>query len=109
MYINPELLKGKTQVSFKILVEAEATDANGNGVPEFALRIKPNNLTSYVTGASNGYIYYNVGAEGNLGVTLNEWMTITIDISQFNDACTEFSIYLFALNNTVYLRDISVD
>ena len=109
LYINPELLKGKTQVSFKILVEAEATDANGNGVPEFALRIKPNNLTSYVTGTSNGYIYYNVGAEGNLGVTLNEWMTITIDISQFNDACTEFSIYLFALNNTVYLRDISVD
>ncbi|MBQ7912714.1 MAG: metallophosphoesterase [Clostridia bacterium] len=108
LYIDPELLKGKTEISFKILVETEAVDASGEGVPEFAIRIKPNDLTNQITGSANGYIYYNVGGEGDLNVTLNEWKTVTIDISQFGDACTEFSIYLFALNNTVYVRDIAV-
>ena len=109
LYINPELLRGKTHVSFMILVPQAAVNTSGNKECEFAVRIKPNELAQYIPHSSNGYVYYDLDASGDLGITLNEWKMVTYDISQYSEACTEFSIYLFGGNNTVYVRDIFLD
>ena len=108
LHINPALLKGKTTVSFSILITEEATDTSGNATSEFALRIKPNQTEDVLPNVQSGYVYYDVNASDYRKVTLNEWMTVTVDISAFADECTEFSIYLIAGNNSAYVKDITV-
>ena len=108
LHINPALLKGKTTVSFSILITEEATDTSGNATSEFALRIKPNQTENVLPNVQSGYVYYDVNASDYRKVTLNEWMTVTVDISAFADECTEFSIYLIAGNNSAYVKDITV-
>lgn len=108
LHINPALLKGKTTVSFSILITEEATDTSGKGTSEFALRIKPNQTEDVLPNVQSGYVYYDVNASDYRKVTLNEWMTVTVDISAFADECTEFSIYLIAGNNSAYVKDITV-
>ena len=108
MYINVGLLKGKTQVSFDILVTEEATDTSGNATQEFAIRVKPNQTEETMPGVNGGYLWFDASYSGERHVTIGEWQTIVIDISAFADACTEFGIYFVAGNNGAYIKNVAV-
>ncbi len=108
MYINVALLKGKTQVSFDILVTEEATDTSGNATQEFAIRVKPNQTEETMPGVNSGYLWFDASYSGERHVTIGEWQTIVIDISAFADACTEFGIYFVAGNNGAYIKNVAV-
>ena len=107
LHLNPELLKGKTTVTLSVLVTEEATGSDGGGCAEYAVRIKPNPSTDVVPGIQDGYLYFDVDMKDDRKVALGEWKTITIDISSFADACTEYSIYIFG-GNTIYVKDITI-
>ncbi len=108
MYINVALLKGKTQVSFDILVTEEATDTSGNATQEFAIRVKPNQTEETMPGVNSGYLWFDASYSGERHVAIGEWQTIVIDISAFADACTEFGIYFVAGNNGAYIKNVAV-
>jgi hypothetical protein len=103
LHINPALLKGKTTVTLSILVTQEATGSDS----EFAIRIKPNLTEDVLPGVINGYLYFSTDKKDYCKVVIGEWKTITIDISTYEDVCTEFAIYLFA-GDSVYVKDIAV-
>lgn len=108
IYINVDLLKGKTTVSFDILVPEEATNADGSAAQEFAIRVKPNPTKEQLPGVDGGYLWFDASYTNERKVTIGEWQTIVIDISAFADACTEFGIYFLAGNNSAYVKNITV-
>lgn len=103
LYIKTDLLKGKGTVSFDILVEKESS-----ADWEFAVRIKPNQTADVLPGVVSGYVYYSTTASGDQKIALNEWKTVTTDISAFADVCTEFSIVLGGGNNAAYVKNIVI-
>ncbi|MBQ8343155.1 MAG: metallophosphoesterase [Clostridia bacterium] len=108
IYINVNLLKGKTTVSFDILVPEEATSTEGNATQEFAIRVKPNQTEDALPGVDGGYLWFDASYSGERKITIGEWQTIVIDISAFADVCTEFGIYFVAGNNSAYVKNIAV-
>ena len=108
MYINVNLLKGKTTVSFDILVPEEATKADGTATQEFAIRVKPNPTTEQLPGVLDGYLWFDASYTDERKVTIGEWQTITIDISAFANECTQFGIYFVEGNNGAYIKNVAV-
>ncbi len=108
MYINVNLLKGKSTVTFDILVPEEATEVDGSATQEFAIRVKPNLTEEQLPGVTGGYLWFDASYTNERKVTIGEWQTITIDISAFADECTEFGIYFVAGNNGAYIKNVAV-
>ncbi|MBQ8343033.1 MAG: metallophosphoesterase [Clostridia bacterium] len=109
LYINVDLLRGKSTVSFDILVPEEATKADGTATQEFAIRVKPNESTANLpNGDSTGYYWFDASFTDARKVIIGEWQTITIDISSFADVCTEFGIYFVEGNNGAYIKNVAV-
>ena len=94
IYIDPSLVANKSTFTFTAYVSEIAP---GN-TTAFMLRIKPNDLTE----GEVGHIYYTP----NL-VTPGAWLTFTVDISHFGDACTEFA-FIIPAGQTVWFRDITI-
>ncbi len=107
LYVNTGLLKGKSTLSFTVYLPSTATALLG-GYGEFAVRIKPNDKEPSIDGKTDGYIKYETKTTNPaLQLKFDEWQTFTIDISNFGDACTEFS-FVIAKGNTIYFRDITI-
>lgn len=99
LYINTELLKNKSTITFSVYVPVESTALVNGG--EFTIRVKPDNL-------ANKYINYSsTSADNNYKLKIGEWQTFVIDISSYGEACTQFAFQLGA-GNTIYLKDIAV-
>ena len=55
------------------------------------------------------YIKFQVGdkaAADEVRIELGVWKTFTVDISSFEEICTEFSFNIYT-GNTLYLKDIA--
>ena len=108
LYVNTALLKGKSTVTFSILVDSKAYTSDGSSTAEYMLRIKPTQTAETLPGISGNYVSYDTNADGDLKVVLGEWKTITIDITPFADVCTEFSILISGGNNAIWVKDFAI-
>lgn len=106
LYLDTSLLKDSTSVEFYYCVSADSTNRmDGNG--EFAIFldgvVEPN-----IDGTVDGYIRFDSNASvEEVKVEKGKWRRFTIDISEFENKCTEFS-FVIPKNNTLFIRDISV-
>ena len=111
LYVNTQLLRGKTTLSFTIYVPSSST-ANLAGMGAFAIRIKPDDeVTATLPNVTNAsgkyYIIYKTTYSDPVKLEYDVWKTYTIDISNIAATCTEFS-FLVAAGNVVWLRDVTV-
>jgi len=112
VFINANLLRGKSTLTFSIYVPENSPCLAGMG--PFALRIKPDSsdLPNSVPGISKPggkyYIQYKT-TDSAISVKLTEgtWQTFSVDISAISEICTELS-FLIPTGSTVYLKDISL-
>lgn len=112
--VNPEVLKGKSSLTFSIFVPMGSNIINNWGA--FALRFKvssDNGSIAKLPGAHNDATnkYYQIYKESEtnetIKITVGAWKTYTVDISGFANECTEFA-FLIAAGNTLYLKDVTV-
>ncbi|MBQ7948250.1 MAG: metallophosphoesterase [Clostridia bacterium] len=112
--VNPEVLKGKSSLSFSIFVPTDSNIINNWGA--FVLRFKVSSddgsiaqLPGAYNDATNKYYQIYKESETNEAIKIveGEWKTYTVDISGFADECTEFA-FLIAAGNTLYLKDVTV-
>ena len=105
VYVNTELLKNKSTVTFTVYVPSTSTNKLSR-YGEFAIRVKPTEPSG--DGSVDGYISFNA-ASSDIAYDLkyDEWQTFTIDISGFGVSCTEFAFTL-AVNNPIYVKDIVI-
>ena len=82
--------------SFKVFIPAETGD---EAKSRLALRVKPDGTLTADQGSSDGkYAWF--------AIERDEWVTITVDISNVPSNCTEFSLVM--MNGTrLWLRDIA--
>lgn len=107
LYVNTNLLRGKTTFTFTVYMPSTATAKLG-GYGQFAIRTKPNDAEPNIDGSIDGYIDYDTSSTvDSLTLKYDEWQTFTVDISQNADVYTEFA-FVIAKGNTIYLKDISV-
>ena len=109
VYVNTALLKNKSTFTFTVYVPSTSSVKLG-GLGEFAIRTKPNEIEPEGDGGDYlGYIDYNSPPhDEDYKIVFDTWQTFTVDISDFGDACTEFS-FVIAAGNTIYLRDIVIE
>ena len=107
VYVNVELLKNKSTLTFSVLVPSTST-GKFSGHAEFAIRIKPDNIEPGKDGINAGHIMYRSTANDEYKVYFDEWRTYTVDISGFGETCTEFAFYV-ATGNTIYIKDIIIE
>ena len=112
--VNPELLKGKSSLTFSIFVPTGSNIINNWGA--FVLRFKvtsDNGSIAKLPGAYNDATnkYYQIYKESEtneaIKITVGAWNTYTVDISGFANECTEFA-FLIAAGNTLYLKDVAI-
>ncbi len=105
VFINKELVKNQTTFTFEAFVPATSTKKLG-GYGEFALRIKANELEPEIDSKVDGYIDFNSTSKfEELKIPFDEWKTYTVDISGFEEDCTEFS-FVIPTGNIIYLRNL---
>ena len=108
VFINKELLKNKSKVTFSVYLPASSNITLG-GLGEMAIRVKPNDLEPVIDGVTDGYIHYDTDSNNTLlKLVYGEWKTYTIDISGFGESCTELS-FVIAKGNTIYLKDLMIE
>lgn len=109
LFVSPSLFKDKDTFTFSVYLETPGTCLDLNDNPEFAIRVKPNDLEPSLDGSTNGYIEYSstVG-DVNRKLIANEWKTFTVDISKLGENCTEFAFNI-AKGGVIYLRDLKVE
>ena len=106
--INVELLKNKSTFTFTVYVPSISTNKL-QGYGEFAIRTKPNEIEPDGDGKVQGYIDYNSSStNASYKILFDTWQTFTVDISDFGEACTEFS-FVIAKGNTIYIRDMIIE
>ncbi len=113
-FIDPDILKGKSSVTFSIFVPEGCNIINNWGA--FVLRFKvssDNGSIAQLPGAYNDetnkyyQIYKESATDDALKIVPGEWKTYTVDISGWSNECTEFA-FLIAAGNTLYLKDVTV-
>ena len=107
LYVNTALLKGKTTFTFTVYMPSTSSAKLG-GLGQFAIRTKPNDAEPSIDGETDGFIDYDTDSTlDSLKLKYDEWQTFTVDISKFQESCTEFA-FVIAQGNTIYLRDLAV-
>ena len=95
IYIDTELLAGKTVFSFSVLVPSSSCNLlNGGGL--YTVRPKSGDL--------GDYLWYN---ETDGGFVYGEWMEVTVDLSKWKGNMTFLGIYL-AEGNVLYFKDFAL-
>ena len=94
--------------TFTYSVFIPADSAGGVDGWEYALRAKPDGTLTTAQGCTDGkYIFYRTSTSNSLcKVKRGEWCTITVDISNIEAGCTEFSL-MFSANTTVWIKDVA--
>ena len=72
----------------------------------FVIPIKPNPTAEKAPNISNGHLHFDETYTDEHNVVTGEWETVTIAISSYADARTEFA-YLFA-GTTACVRNITI-
>ena len=108
VYVNTELVKNKNTLTFSLYVPSTST-GKFSGHAEFVIRIKPNELEPGNDGILAGHVAYRVDSpKEEYKIFYDQWVTYTVDISAFGEACTEFAFYV-PTGNTVYIKDIIIE
>ena len=110
IFINTELLRGKSMFTFTVYIDEITAHLVGYG--PYAIRIKANDdgkalgiAGAISDGQGKYYIDYDVDSVEAVRVQVGTWQTFTVDISGISEVCSEFAI-LLAKGNTIYLRDM---
>ena len=107
LYVNTALLKGKTTFTFTVYMPSTSSAKLG-GLGQFAIRTKPNDAEPSIDGKADGFIDYDTESTlDSLKLKYDEWQTFTVDISKFQESCTEFA-FVIAQGNTIYLRELAI-
>ena len=112
LYINTNLMRGKTKITFNLYIPSTCT-SNMAGMGPFAIRLKPDdgsaaNIAGILNANGKYYINYNWNSSvEEVKLVADTWKTYTVDISDIADTCTEFAFNI-AVGNVFYLRDITV-
>lgn len=108
VFVSEDLLKNKKSVTFSVYLATPGVALLLGGDPEFAIRVKPNDLEPDMDGSPNGYIEYGTKAtDENRKLIANTWQSFTVDISGFGTSCTEFAFNL-PKGAILYLKDVAV-
>lgn len=112
LYVNPNELRGKTTFSFSIYVPSTST-ANLAGQGTFSIRLKPDdgsacNIPGAFSDGGKWYIKYSdTSSYPETKLVRDAWQTITVDITNIADTCTEFA-WVIAASNVLYIKDVTI-
>lgn len=108
LHVSTDLLKGKSTFTFSVYLETTGTYLLLNDYPEFAIRVKPNELEPSLDGKTDGYIQFSSKVDDkNRKLVSGEWQTFTVDISGLGEDCTEFAFNL-PKGGVIYLCDMQI-
>ena len=109
VYVDTSLIANKSTLTFSVYVPETSTGRLSlTPSPEFAIRIKPNELEPEADGKIDGHLCFSTETDiEDIKLTYGEWKTYTVDISVLGSSCTEFAFYI-ATGNTIYLSNITI-